>query len=60
MSEEIRFYTDEHVPPAVADGLRRRGIDTLSARDAEMLGSSDEEHLATGTGPPRSLSYPAV
>jgi len=37
----IRFLTDEHIPNAVANGLRARGIDASTAREAEQLGSSD-------------------
>ncbi len=40
-----RIYTDESVPVAVAMGLKRRGVDAWSARDANNLGLSDEEHL---------------
>jgi len=46
MSEKIKFYTDEHVPTAVVSGLRRRGVDVLTVKEANMLGASDEEHLA--------------
>jgi predicted nuclease of predicted toxin-antitoxin system len=45
MQISIKFYTDEHVHPAVIAGLRRRGIDVLSSQDANMLAVSDEEHL---------------
>ena len=37
---------DEHVSKAVIRGLRQRGIDVLSVPEANMLGASDEEHLA--------------
>lgn len=46
MSKEIRFYTDEHVPPTVVNGLRHRGVDVLTAQEAGMLSASDKEHLA--------------
>ncbi len=46
MANNIKFYTDEHVHPAVIAGLRRRGIDVLSCNDANMLAASDEQHLA--------------
>ena len=46
MSKRIKFYTDEHVPNAVVKGLRLRGIDVLTAKEANMLGATDEEHLA--------------
>jgi predicted nuclease of predicted toxin-antitoxin system len=45
MPEPIRFYFDQHVPLAVAEGLRRRGIDVVTAQDAEMCGYADEEQL---------------
>ena len=46
MAERVKFYTDEHVPKAVIDGLRRRGVDVLTVPEAGMMGASDEEHLA--------------
>lgn len=46
MVERIKFYTDEHVPKAVARGLRERGVDVLTVAEVGMLGASDEEHLA--------------
>ena len=45
MSGQIRFYLDEHVHPAVAAGLRRRGVDVLTTQEAGMLSASDKEHL---------------
>ena len=46
MAEPIKFYMDEHVPRAVAEGLRRRGVDVLRAQEAGMLEADDERHLA--------------
>ena len=43
---KLRIYTDESVPVAVAVGLKQRGVDAWSARDAGNLGLSDEEQLA--------------
>jgi len=37
----IRFLTDEHVPKAVAKGLRERGIDAVTATEAGTLGAED-------------------
>ena len=34
------------MPHALADGLRKRGIDVTTATDAGLVGASDEEHLA--------------
>jgi hypothetical protein len=35
------FLTDEHIPNAVAHGLRARGIDASTAGEAGRLGASD-------------------
>ena len=43
---KIRFYTDEHVAKAIIRGLRQRGVDVLTVPEANMLGASDEDHLA--------------
>ncbi len=43
---KIRVYTNESVDVAIADGLRRRGVDAFSARDRGNLGFTDEEQLA--------------
>jgi len=42
----IRFHLDEHVHPAVAEGLRRRGIDVTTTADAGLLGKPDTDQLA--------------
>ncbi|MEO1077889.1 MAG: DUF5615 family PIN-like protein [Bacteroidota bacterium] len=42
----VRFYTDEHVPRAVIEGLRHHGADVVSTPEAGMLGKPDAEHLA--------------
>jgi uncharacterized protein with PIN domain len=41
----MRFHLDEHVDPAVAYGLRLRGIDVTTTNDAGLLNASDERHL---------------
>ncbi|MDJ1183326.1 DUF5615 family PIN-like protein [Roseofilum casamattae] len=45
MAREIRFHLDENVSNAVAEGLRRRGIDVTTSFQAELMGGSDEEHI---------------
>jgi predicted nuclease of predicted toxin-antitoxin system len=49
---EIKFYMDEHVPAAVTAGLRKRGVDVLTAQEAGMVEATDEDHfvLATNQG----------
>lgn len=43
--DKIRIYTNESVDVAIAEGLKRRGVDASSARDTGNLGLSDEEQL---------------
>jgi hypothetical protein len=45
MQVAIKFHLDEHVHPAIAEGLRRRGIDVTTTIEAELLGAEDEKHL---------------
>jgi uncharacterized protein with PIN domain len=45
MAESIRFYMDQHVPRPVTDGLRRRGVDVLTAQEAAMERATDAQHL---------------
>lgn len=42
----IRFHLDEHVDPAVATGLRQRGIDATTTSGAGLEGVSDAAQLA--------------
>ena len=41
----LRFHLDENVSAAVAEGLRRRAIDVMTAGEAGLLGASDIAHL---------------
>ena len=45
MTEKIRFYFDQHIPGAVARGLRRRGVEVLTAQEAGRCGNIDWEQL---------------
>jgi hypothetical protein len=42
----MRLYLDEHVAHAIANGLRRRGIDVTTTAEAALLSALDEEHIA--------------
>lgn len=42
----VKFQLDEQVPHAVAHGLRRRGIDVLTATEAGLLRTPGPEILA--------------
>ena len=56
MAEAIRFYFDQHYPAPVTAGLRRRGIDVLTAQDANLCGASDPDQLAFATAQGRVLA----
>lgn len=43
----MRYHLDEHVDPAIANGLRRRGIDVVTTVEASLLGATDEAQLAS-------------
>lgn len=45
MNETVRFYLDEHIFPAIADGLRRRNIDVATPAEVGLLGAEDEMQL---------------
>jgi predicted nuclease of predicted toxin-antitoxin system len=40
-----RIYLDENVPVELAARLQASGFDVSTAREADMLGASDEQHL---------------
>ena len=46
MADRIKFYMDEHVPKSVTAGLRRRGVDVLTAQEAGFHPADDDSHLA--------------
>jgi len=45
---------DEHIPKAVTEGLRRRGVDVLSAQEAGMSGANDYDQLSLANSLSRS------
>ncbi|MHB1560079.1 MAG: DUF5615 family PIN-like protein [Isosphaeraceae bacterium] len=46
MARTIRFHLDENAHRAIADGLRRRGVDVTTTPEAGLLNASDDEQLA--------------
>ena len=44
--EQIKFYLDEHIHSAVAEGLRRRRVNVLTVQEAGKSGLSDCDQLA--------------
>src|SRR5262249_47706045 len=55
MPRTIRFHLDENTTGAVADGLRRLGIDVTTTSEAALLGAADEDQLAYARGEGRML-----
>ena len=55
MTAPIAFYLDEHVPNAVARGLRAHNIDVLTTTEARLLGASDDDQLEWAKGEGRVL-----
>ena len=45
MSRTIRIHLDENVDPAVAVGLKRRGVDVTTTSEIGLGGSTDEEQI---------------
>lgn len=56
MAEPIRFYMDQHFPAAVSYGLRRHGVDVLTAQEAGRCGLSDQEQLEFATAEERVVA----
>jgi hypothetical protein len=46
MPDRIRLHLDEHVDPAIAEGLRRYGIDVTTTVEAHLRTEEDDVHLA--------------
>jgi predicted nuclease of predicted toxin-antitoxin system len=46
MPRTMRFHLDEHCATAIAEGLRRRGVDVTTTPEVNLLGAVDEDQLA--------------
>jgi len=51
----VKFYLDEDLSPKIAQRLRKRGIDAVSAFEVGNLQFSDREQLAYAAGERRCL-----
>jgi predicted nuclease of predicted toxin-antitoxin system len=45
VAERLRFFFDQHIPYAVAQGLRRRAVDVVTAQEADRCELADREQL---------------
>ncbi|HEY2883397.1 MAG TPA: DUF5615 family PIN-like protein [Pirellulales bacterium] len=55
MTDRIRFHLDENVAPAIAEGLRRRGVDVTTSQDAGLLKATDQQQLEFAIAQGRTL-----
>lgn len=55
MPEQVKFHLDENVSNAIAQGLRRRGIDVTTTAEENLIGTSYEEQLAFALSQQRVL-----
>jgi hypothetical protein len=46
MARTIKFHLDENCHRAIAEGLRRRGVDVTTTPEAGLLQASDERQIA--------------
>jgi predicted nuclease of predicted toxin-antitoxin system len=55
MLRTIHFHLDENCPNAIAEGLRRRGIDVTTTPEAGLIGATDEEQTGHALGEGRVI-----
>ena len=41
----LKFHLDEHVSRAIAEGVRRRGIDVVTTVDVGLVSADDLQHI---------------
>jgi predicted nuclease of predicted toxin-antitoxin system len=58
MPRTIRFHLDENCHRAVAEGLKRRGIDVTTTPEAGLMSATDERQVALALGQGRVLFTP--
>lgn len=51
----LKFYTDSHIPEAVATQLRTKGVDILRCQDVGLADATDIEHLEYATQERRAI-----
>ena len=56
MAEPIQYFMDQHYPAAVTQGLRRLGINVLTAQEAGRCGLPDPDQLTFATAEERIMA----
>jgi hypothetical protein len=49
VADRLQFFMDQHFPGPASRGLRRHGVDVLTAQEASRCGFPDKEQLAFAT-----------
>jgi hypothetical protein len=49
VAETIRFFFDQHIPQAVANGLKQRGVELYTAQETGRCGLPDLDQLTLAT-----------
>ena len=60
MTEKIKFHLDENVRNAIAQGLKRRGIDVTTTSEQFLIGVSDEVQLEFARHQNRVIFTPKI
>jgi hypothetical protein len=55
VAESIRYFMDQHFPGPASQGLRRHGVDVLTAQEASRCGFPDQDQLAFATAEGRVM-----
>lgn len=55
MAEPIRCDMDQHFPSPASQGLRRHGVDVLTAQEAGRCRLADQDQLAFATAEQRAM-----
>jgi predicted nuclease of predicted toxin-antitoxin system len=53
VADAIRFFFDQHIPSAIAQGLRLNAVDVLTAHEAGRCALPDHDQLAFATAEQR-------
>jgi len=51
----VKLYLDEDISPKVSAILRKKGVDAVSAHEADMLQASDEDQLSFAAAEGRAM-----
>jgi len=56
----MKIYADENIERSIIDGLRRRKIEVVSAREFGYIGRPDEFHIEKASEIKAVIAYPLL